>query len=125
VEYVLKQTVQLVVYIYKPMFLLGLCFCFKVVLLFGHIWKVKQLTTLLVTLHSTLVCCALINDSFLNQCYSLGLSIYLCVYVDVGSIELSFNLLALCLQCVCLSFYIHVNPKSPENLLGVEQVQLS
>jgi len=46
----------------------------------------------------------------------------MCVYVDVGNIELSFNLLALCLRCVCLSFYIQVNPQSLENLLGVEQV---
>jgi len=53
----------MVVYIYKPRFLLGLCLSYQVFLLFGHIWKVKQLTTILVALHGTLVCCALIGDS--------------------------------------------------------------
>jgi len=45
-----------------------------------------------------------------------------CLYVDVDSSELSFNLLALCLQCVCLFIYIRINPNILEKLLGIEQV---
>jgi hypothetical protein len=81
---------------------------------------------MLVTLHSILVCCALISDSFLNQCNALGVCVFTCVclYVDVGSSELSFNLLALCLQCVCLFIYITINTNVLEKLLGIEVISV-
>jgi len=110
----------------KVRFLLGLCFFYQVLLLFGHIWKVKLLTTILVSLHSTLVCCALISDSFLNQCYALGVCVYLLACVCMWMLA-AVNCNLFCLSCVfgvcvCLFIYIRINTNILEKLLGIEQV---